>query len=115
MWFSRPDSELFAFAGIWAELERSGGDEVLHSCAIVTTEPNDAHPPDPRPDAGDPRARAARPSGSIPTETSTIWSRCWFPRAEDALIAREVNDLVNNVREDGPRLLEPRQEQGALF
>jgi len=37
------------------------------------------------------------------------------PAAEDALVAREVNDLVNDVREDGPRLIEPRIEQGALF
>ena len=42
VWFSRPDGELFAFAGIWAELAAaSGSDDVLHSCAIVTTEPND--------------------------------------------------------------------------
>ena len=37
------------------------------------------------------------------------------PAAEDALIAREVSDLVNDVREDGPRLIEPREEQGVLF
>ena len=37
------------------------------------------------------------------------------PAPEDALVAREVADLVNNVREDGPELIEPREEQPALF
>ena len=32
------------------------------------------------------------------------------PAAEDALVAREVGDLVSNVREDGPELIEPRVE-----
>ena len=41
LWFSRPDAELFAFAGVWAELRRRGSDDVLHSCAIVTCPPND--------------------------------------------------------------------------
>ena len=40
LWFSRPDGELFAFAGIWAELPSAGDDDVLHSCAIVTCPPN---------------------------------------------------------------------------
>jgi putative SOS response-associated peptidase YedK len=37
------------------------------------------------------------------------------PAPDDALEAREVPDLVNDVREDGPALIEPRQEQDALF
>ncbi len=37
------------------------------------------------------------------------------PAPEDLLAAREVSDLVNNVREDGPALIEPREEQSALF
>ena len=41
LWFSRPDAELFAFAGVWAELRRRGSDDVLHSCAIVTCPPNE--------------------------------------------------------------------------
>jgi hypothetical protein len=28
----------------------------------------------------------------------------------DALLAQEVGDLVSNVREDGPALIEPRAE-----
>ena len=28
---------------------------------------------------------------------------------------REVGDFVNDVREDGPQLIEPREEQKSLF
>ena len=37
------------------------------------------------------------------------------PAPDDLLTSRVVSDLVNNVREDGPRLIEPREEQTALF
>ena len=36
-----PDGELFAFAGIWAALPARDGSGDLHSCAIVTCEPNE--------------------------------------------------------------------------
>ena len=32
------------------------------------------------------------------------------PAPDDALVAREVSDLVNDVRKDGPALIEPREE-----
>jgi putative SOS response-associated peptidase YedK len=41
VWVSRPDGDLFAFAGIWAALPRREDDELLHSCAIVTCAPNE--------------------------------------------------------------------------
>jgi putative SOS response-associated peptidase YedK len=38
------------------------------------------------------------------------------PPPGDFLVAREVPDLVNDVREDGPELIAPRtEEQEALF
>ena len=51
---------------------------------------------------------------------SRRWGRrtcasCWCPPPEEALVTREVSDLVNSVREDGPALIEPREEQTALF
>ena len=39
----------------------------LHSCAIVTCAAERADPPDPRPDAGDPAARARGAAGSTPS------------------------------------------------
>jgi len=114
VWFSRPDGELFAFAGIWAELPRKGTDDVLHSCAIVTTQPNDLirpiHDRMPVLLAVDHETDWLDPERPVDDLLSLL-----IPAADDALIAREVSDLVNDVREDGPRLIEPREEQGVLF
>ncbi len=114
VWLSRPDSDLFAFAGLWADLHRKDREEVLHSCAIVTCRPNELILPihDRMPVILDREAEAAwlDPDGS-PERLLDLLA----PAPEDALVAREVSDLVNNVREDGPALIEPREEQGALF
>ncbi len=114
VWFSLADGGLFAFAGIWAGLPERSGDGVLHSCAIVTTDPNGLIRPihdrmpvllapeaeagwlDPAAEAGDLRALLA-------------------PAPDDLLVGREVGDFVNSVREDGPHLIEPREEQKSLF
>jgi putative SOS response-associated peptidase YedK len=114
VWLSRPDGDLFAFAGIWAELPVKGSDEVLHSCAIVTCEPNDLvrpiHNRMPVILAPDAEAAWLAPDAGAGELRSLL-----VPAADDALTTREVSDLVNNVREDGPALIEPREEQTALF
>src|SRR4051794_18925041 len=114
VWISRPDGEFFAFAGLWAELPERSGDEVIHSCTIVTCEPNelirpihDRMPVVLRPDVEgawlDPHA-----------ETGDLHALL-APAPEELLVVREVGDFVNNVREDGPHLIEPREEQKSLF
>lgn len=114
VWLSRPGGELFAFAGLWAELRRKGGEEVLHSCTIVTCRPNELIRPihDRMPVILDPDAEAAwlDPDGS-PDRLLDLLA----PAPDDRLVAREVSDLVNDVREDGPALIELREEHGALF
>ena len=114
VWFSRPDGGLFAFAGIWAALPRKGTDDILHSCAIVTTEPNELIRPihDRMPVLLAPEQEALWLDPELPSDELLS---LLLPAPEQALIAREVSDLVNDVREDGPRLLEPREEQGVLF
>jgi putative SOS response-associated peptidase YedK len=114
IWFSRPDGELFAFAGIWAELKRRGSDDVLHSCALITCPPNDTMRPihDRMPVVLDPGAEAAWLDPDISTDE--LRSLLVAP-PDDALVAREVADLVNDVRKDGPELIVPREEQSALF
>ncbi len=114
LWFSRPDGDLFAFAGVWAELRRRGSDEVLHSCAIVTCPPNGLMRPihDRMPVILDP---AAESDWLDPDRAPGDLLELLVPAPDDALVTREVSDLVNNVREDGPALIEPREEQGALF
>jgi len=114
VWFHRPDGELFAFAGIWAELERRGSDEVLHSCALITCAPNQLMRPvhDRMPVVLEPGAEAA---WLDPDRKPEELLELLVPASEDALTYREVGDLVNDVREDGPELIEPREEQSALF
>jgi putative SOS response-associated peptidase YedK len=114
IWISRPDGELFAFAGVWAELPSRGSDEVLHSCAIVTCEPNRLIRPihDRMPVVLHPEAEAAwlQPGDDLEALRALL-----VPAPPHALVLREVSDAVNDVREDGPHLIAPREEQRALF
>jgi putative SOS response-associated peptidase YedK len=114
VWISLADGELFAFAGIWAALPSRDGSADLHSCAIVTCEPNelirpihDRMPVVLTPDA---EARWLEP-GAREEEVASLL----VPAPEDLLVVREVVDAVNDVREDGPHLLEPREVQPQLF
>jgi len=108
LWFHRPDDELFAFAGVWAEYRPRGG-EPIHSCAIVTCAPNELMRPihDRMPVILDPGVEAA---WLDPGAEAKDLMRLLAPPPEDALDAREVADLVSNVREDGPELIAPRSE-----
>src|SRR5919109_5131214 len=112
-WISRADGELFAFAGIWAMLPAREGEGELVSCAIVTCEPNelirplhDRMPVVLMPDA---EARWLEP-GAEAKELASLLA----PAPEDLLVLREVVDAVNDVREDGPHLLEPREARPRL-
>ena len=114
VWISREDGGLFAFAGLWAELPERQGDGVIHSCTIVTCEPNALVRPihDRMPVILGPVAEsrwldpAAEPAGL---------REMLGPAPDGMLVAREVGDFVNSVREDGPQLIEPREEQKGLF
>ena len=112
VWLSRPDRELFGFAGIWAELAR--GDEVLHSCAIVTCAPNRTLQPihDRMPVVLDPDSED---TWLDPERSAQELIRLLVPAPDEALVGLEVSDLVNDVREDGPALLKPREDQAALL
>ncbi len=105
IWIARPDRELFAFAGVWAQLKRSDG-ETVHSCSIITCEPNammrEIH--DRMPVVLDPADEGAwlDPEGDEDELVELL-----RPAPEDALVPHEVGDAVNDVRRDGPELLEP--------
>jgi putative SOS response-associated peptidase YedK len=105
VWISRPDEELFAFAGIWAELARESGATVT-SCALITCEPNRLMRPihDRMPVVLDPDAEAA---WLDPEAEEGDLEELLRPAPEEALAVREVGDAVNDVRQDGPELLEP--------
>lgn len=109
IWFSPPDGEPFAFAGIWARLEPKDADPIT-SCALLTCAPN---------------ATVGAVHDRMPVVLSRTAERAWVdpaadpvdlgsllvPAPDDALEAREVGDAVNNSREDGPHLLEPPMQQ----
>jgi putative SOS response-associated peptidase YedK len=104
VWISRPDGELFAFAGIWSEVPGRNG-EAIHSCAIVTCEPNelvrpihDRMPVILAPDAEAPWLSTVADPGEL--------LDLLRPAPDQALSVREVADSVSDVRQDGPHLLD---------
>ena len=114
VWLSRPDGDLFAFAGLWAQLRRRGSEDVLHSCTIVTTRPNDLIRPihDRMPVVLAPELEGSWLDPDVdPEELMGLL----VPAPDDALVALEVGDYVNDVRKDGPELIAPREQQSALF
>lgn len=115
-WIARPDGDLFAFAGIWAALPaRASGDEGerLHSCAIVTTDPNDLIRPihDRMPVILDPSLEAAWLDPEADEEELLAMLR---PLPSDLLEMREIANAVNDVRNDGPDLIAPRAQMEML-
>ncbi|MGH2923828.1 MAG: SOS response-associated peptidase [Solirubrobacterales bacterium] len=102
-WITRPDREPFAFAGLWARAKRGDGSE-LHSCTIVTCEPSELVAPihDRMPVILDRDAEAAwlDPDSPEPELLELL-------RPNEELVATEVSEAVNDVREDGPHLIEP--------
>jgi len=103
IWITRPEHELFAFAGISRAVKRADGSE-LHSCAIVTCPPGELVAPihDRMPvilerDAEGPWLDPNRPRDDLLA----------LLRPTDDLELREVSDAVNDVRNDGPELIEP--------
>jgi putative SOS response-associated peptidase YedK len=114
IWVSRPDGELFSFAGVWAGLPQRDGSGQLHSCAIVTCQPNALI-----------RPVHDRMPVVLPKEHEGDWLdpgleeevllSLLVPAPADLLVLREVGDFVNDVRDDGPHLVEPRQTQPQLL
>jgi putative SOS response-associated peptidase YedK len=114
VWVSRLDGDLFAFAGVWAARPARDGSPELHSCAIVTCEPNDLirpiHDRMPVVLSAEDEARWLDPDGAEDELLSLL-----APAPAGLLAVREVGDAVNDVRDDGPHLIERRQPQPQLF
>jgi len=105
IWFSEPERELFAFAGIWAELRPEGRDPIT-SCALITCEPNNTMRPihDRMPVVLD---RELEDAWIDPDAGVDDLLEILRPAPEGLLELREVDGAVNNAREDGPHLLDP--------
>jgi putative SOS response-associated peptidase YedK len=103
VWITRPSREPFAFAGLWAEAGPPDGSPV-HSCSIVTCAPGEVVEPihDRMPVILDPDAEATWLNRA--TREADL-HRLLVPT--DELSVTEVSDAVNDVRQDGPALIEP--------
>jgi putative SOS response-associated peptidase YedK len=103
VWITRPELEPFAFAGLWAAARRADGSST-HSCAIVTCEPGTVVAPihDRMPVILD---REAEPGWLDPDAGLEDLRHLLVPT--DELEVTEVSDAVNDVRQDGPALIEP--------
>jgi len=103
VWITRPNREPFAFAGLWAEVRRGDG-SALHSCAIVTCQPGEVVAPihDRTPVILD---REAEGEWLNPDAAAADLRGLLVPT--DDLVVTEVSDAVNDVRQDGPALIEP--------
>src|SRR3954454_11227707 len=103
VWITRPSREPFAFAGLWAEARRPDGSSV-HSCAIVTCEPGEVVAPihDRMP------VILTEPGETawLDAETGKEALQVLLAPTDDLLVT-EVSDAVNDVRQDGPALIEP--------
>jgi putative SOS response-associated peptidase YedK len=103
VWITRPGREPFAFAGLWGRTRRGDGSSV-HSCAIVTCPPGEVVAP-----------IHDRMPVILPEEAESRWLRPDAAEGElldllvptDELEVTEVSDAVNDVRQDGPALIEP--------
>jgi putative SOS response-associated peptidase YedK len=118
MFIRRTDGEPLAFAGIWSLWRGSDKDqEPLRSLTIVTTSPNELM-----------RGIHDRMPVILPEERWASWldrgnddldslSAMLVPLPDGLLTATPVAKLVNNVRNNGPELLEPTEvtEQATLL
>ena len=103
----------FAFAGLWNAWRSPQGD-VVESCTIITTEPNDLV-----------RPIHDRMPVILPEELETLWLdeemqdaaalvSVLAPYPSERMAAYEVSALVNSAFNDGPELI-ARAEQGRLL
>ncbi|NRA02957.1 MAG: SOS response-associated peptidase [Myxococcales bacterium] len=115
-WFSLANQEPFAMAGIWASWRKS--DDlftdtlpVLLSCSILTAAANPAVAPIHRrmPVILHPEAEAAWLDPSLDDNSERLLELL-VPVPAEALRVRPVSRRVNSVRNQGPDLLEPFDE-----
>ncbi len=106
------DERPFAFAGLW-EHWSSSEEQVIETCVLLTTEPNELMAPIHNrmpvivnPEAYDPWLDQA--VHDVPRLTSLL-----RPYPAEKMMANPVSRFVNNARVDDPRCIEPLKEQDA--
>lgn len=111
-WVFRADGFPMAFAGIWSTWKDPSTGELVRTCAIITTKAQGSiskiHAR--MPVILDPSVWDAWLDRGL-TDPSEA-ERLLQPIASDILMERSVSKRVNNVRNDGPDLIEPATEGG---
>lgn len=112
--FRRADGEILCLAGLWEFWESAESGEVLESFAVIVTEANQTVAPihDRMPVVLEPEDVPAWLSPETEPDNAKALLR---PAAEGVLEVREVSTRVNSPRNDEPSLIEPAEEQGALW
>jgi putative SOS response-associated peptidase YedK len=107
VWIHDPSGRPLALAGLWTGRQEPETGEWRRTFTIVTTRPNgfmaDIHDRMPVIITPDAWARWLDPATADRGELHALLE----PREDIALDARAVSALVNNVRNDGPSLIEP--------
>jgi len=103
----RPDGEPIAFAGLWEVWRPPGSDTELHSCTIITGEPNekmaelhDRMPVMLPPDAWDQWLDPEQ-------QDVELLGRLLVPAAKELITFHPVSTEVNNPRNRGEHLVDP--------
>lgn len=101
----RPGREPFAFAGVWEHWHDESG-RLIETCSILTTESNGVIRPlhDRMPVILPPSAWGVWLDPSV--RDVTLLSSLLVPAPEEALELRDVSRAVNDVRNNGPELLD---------
>ncbi len=116
MFIRRADGEPLAFAGLWSVWRGPDKDQdPLRSLTIITTTPNATMAP-----------IHDRMPVILPEDRWATWldrdnhdvdvlGQLLVPASDDLLVLTPVSTLVNNVRNNGPELLEPAPEEQQLL
>ncbi len=109
--FRPADGRPLAFAGLWSLWRPSDG-EPLHTCTIITTDANATVAPvhDRMPAILEPQDHDAWLAAPAAEALPLI-----RPLAADRLVGTPISRRVNNVRNDGPQLIEPLARQPSLL
>ncbi|MCB0193664.1 MAG: SOS response-associated peptidase [Anaerolineae bacterium] len=109
MYIQLESQEPFAFAGLW-EVWHSPQDDMVLSCTIITTEPNDLmasiHNRMPVILPADAYAQWLDPNEQKPDQLQSLLK----PYPAEAMTAYPVSKVVNNPRNDDPACVKPVAE-----
>ncbi|HVU65532.1 MAG TPA: SOS response-associated peptidase [Ktedonobacteraceae bacterium] len=104
MYITLQDGQPFAFAGLWDRWKDPDGQEI-HSCTIITTEPNELMAPIHNRMPAILRPKAYEDWLNPQLRDDNVLTHLLKPYPSELMTARAVSKLVNNPRNDSAVLL----------